>query len=264
MAVKPDERVEGALFAPVKVGRASTAIVERIRDALASGDLREGDRLPSERELADVFGVSRVTVRDGLRALEASGLVQIRVGARGGAFVTAPSASHVQDGIANMLILSELPPDDVAEARLLLELGTITLAVDRATDEDVARLRELCERSQKALRDGTYAVALSTEFHALLAQAAHNPAIAMITSSFRGPLSMHSIRVRQPNDKDRHRASVREHFEILEALERRDAAAAREAMARHLLRKTTAGTRVAPLLERWADGQAPASRRRAK
>src|SRR5262249_27190117 len=89
------EPVADSLFAPVSVARASSAIAEQTRTATLAGGLRAGDRLSPERELAEQFGVSRVTVRDGLRSLEAMGLIEVKVGARGGAFVTAPTGSKV-------------------------------------------------------------------------------------------------------------------------------------------------------------------------
>src|SRR5437868_6146183 len=85
-AARPS-RVDGvvdSIFAPVAVARASSAIAEQIRTAILSGRLKAGDRLSPERELAEQFGVSRVTVRDALRSLEAMGLIAVKVGARGG------------------------------------------------------------------------------------------------------------------------------------------------------------------------------------
>src|ERR1700710_2802950 len=91
------------LFMPVSVGRVSQVIVEQIRVLVRDGKLKRGDRLPSERDLCERFGVSRVTVREALRVLEASGLVEIRVGARGGAFVTSPSSDRLGEGFADLL-----------------------------------------------------------------------------------------------------------------------------------------------------------------
>src|ERR671932_2067433 len=113
------------LFAPITVARASSAIADQIRAAIVGGQLKEGERLPPERSLAEQFGVSRVTVRDALRALEAMGLITVRGGARGGAFVTAPTGAVVGQTMSDMLMMSVVTPEDVVEARLVVELGTV-------------------------------------------------------------------------------------------------------------------------------------------
>jgi GntR family transcriptional repressor for pyruvate dehydrogenase complex len=241
-------------FRPIKIGRASTAIVDQIRALLLDGGLREGDRLPSERELAERFAVSRVTVRDALRALEAMGLVEIRVGARGGAFVTVPSGSVMGQTMSDMLMMQALSSEDIVEARLVVELGTVTLACTRATKEDLEQLRDLSNRAYAALSDGTYTRELSWEFHALLAQAAHNGALEGLTQSFRSSLSMHPIRTRE--GKSAHARTVKEHEVILDALVQRDGASARVEMAHHLLRGTGLEERESALLGLWAAGQA--------
>src|ERR1700743_2069731 len=94
---------ESELFNRVSLGRISEVIVEQIRLLMRQGQLKPGDRLPPERDPCERFGVSRVTVREALRMLESSGLVEIRVGARGGAFVTAPSSNRVGEGLAGPL-----------------------------------------------------------------------------------------------------------------------------------------------------------------
>jgi DNA-binding FadR family transcriptional regulator len=245
-------RVDGvaeSIFAPVAVARASSAIAEQIRTAILTGRIKAGDRLSPERELAEQFGVSRVTVRDALRSLEAMGLIEVKVGARGGAFVTAPTGSKVAQTMSDMMMMSATTPEDIVEARLIVELGTVTLACARATDDDLAQLRELCERGREALAAGSYARGLSWDFHALLAQAAHNGAVGGLTQSFRSTLSMHPLRVREGSRA--HELTVDEHTRIVEALERRDGDAARHEMADHLLRGTKLAEHSAPLLDWW-------------
>jgi GntR family transcriptional repressor for pyruvate dehydrogenase complex len=231
------------LFLPVVGVRISDAITEQIRRAILERRLMPGDRLPNERELAERFGVSRVTVRDALRTLEAGGLLEIRVGASGGPFVTAPSTSMVGEGISNMLAMSEVDGDEIAEARVILELGTVSLAVERATEEDIAELRDLCAVAADALAAGSYENRLSREFHAALARAAHNRAIEMVTATFAGPLSMHPVRERERAERERaewsHERSVEQHVELVDAIEARDAERAREVMRAHLTRSTS-------------------------
>ena len=250
-AARPS-RVDGvadSIFAPVAVARASSAIAEQIRTAILSGRLKAGDRLSPERELAEQFGVSRVTVRDALRSLEAMGLIAVKVGARGGAFVTAPTGSKVAQTMSDMMMMSATTPEDIVEARLIVELGTVTLACARASEVDLAQLRDLCERGREALEAGNYSRELSWDFHAQLGQSAHNGAVGGLTQSFRSTLSMHPLRVREGSRA--HELTVEEHLRIVEALERRDGGAARHAMADHLLRGTSLEERSAPLLEWW-------------
>lgn len=239
-------------FTPVRAGRISALVADQIRTLILEGRLQQGDRLPSERELAERFGVSRVTVRDALRILEVAGLIEVRLGASGGAFVTAPSANIVAEGIANMLMTAAVTPDEVVESRLVLELGIVSLAAARATEEDLAELRRICDASAQAFRDGAYDTNLSRQFHARLATAAHNTAVDMIAASFRGPLSLRDVRAREPAQHARER-TVREHDAVARALEARDAPRAREAMAEHLVRGTDLGPRAEALLATWTD-----------
>src|SRR5881394_3792768 len=121
------------LFSPVTGGRVSGEIAQRIKAAIRGGALAPGDQLPPERDLTQQLGVSRVSVRDALRMLEANGLIEVRVGARGGAFVTAPAPKLVGEGLADMLLLAAVDPAQVTEARMIFELGILDLACERAT-----------------------------------------------------------------------------------------------------------------------------------
>jgi GntR family transcriptional regulator, transcriptional repressor for pyruvate dehydrogenase complex len=244
-----DPPADRSMFAPVQVARASSAIADQIRNAIVTGRVKAGDRLSPERELAEQFGVSRVTVRDALRSLEAMGLIEVKVGARGGAFVTAPTGSKVAQTMSDMMLMSATTPEDVVEARLIVELGTVTLACARASDEDLRSLRELCERGAEALADGSYTREISWDFHSRLSLAAHNGAVGGLAQSFRSSLSMHPLRVREGSQA--HELTVAEHLRIVDALERRDGSAARNEMATHLMRGTTLEERSAPLLEWW-------------
>jgi DNA-binding FadR family transcriptional regulator len=225
------------IFAPVAGGRISLQIVQQIQDAIRSSQLKPGDRLPPERDLAERFGVSRVTVRDALRSLEVLGLIRVRVGAAGGAFVTSPSAELVGEGLTNMMLLSSLEPEEIAETRLILELGSVALATARATDEEIDELRTITDDARSALEQGTYERDMSLQFHLRLAQIAHNNALSLVTESFRGPLSMHVIRTREPQESS-FAHTVQEHSAIVKAIELRDMAQAQRQMAEHLTRGT--------------------------
>src|SRR6185312_11644165 len=166
-------------FTPVSTGRISAEIVDQIKSAIRDGRLGPGDQLPAERELTKQLGVSRVSVRDALRMLEAHGLIEVRVGARGGAFVTTPAPSLVSEGFADMLRMSDVSPADVTEMRLVFELALLPLAVERATEDDLAELAAICDASEAA----GYDVARSAEFHTRLAACTHNDALALFAAS---------------------------------------------------------------------------------
>jgi DNA-binding FadR family transcriptional regulator len=223
----------GAMFNRLSTGRISEEIVEQIKLAIREGRLGPGDRLPPERELTSRFGVSRMSVRDALRILEAGGLIEIRVGARGGAYVRAPASSIVGEGIANMLMLSSISAQEVTEARRILEIGIVPLIVQRATDEDLDGLERLCRESQQAIRAGSYRTELSAAFHVALARASHNGAVELLVESLRGPLLESLERARQAS-RSRGVSGVRDHVALVRAIRERDAARAQDIMVRHL------------------------------
>jgi GntR family transcriptional repressor for pyruvate dehydrogenase complex len=223
------------LFNRINPGRISGIIVDQIRLLMRQGQLQPGDRLPAERELCEHFGVSRVTVREALRVLEANGLVEIRVGARGGAFVRSPSMDRVGEGILDYLTMSSVTSGNVTELRMVLELGIIPLVCERATEEDIEDLLALCHRAREALAAGTYDLSMSVEFHTRVAQCAHNGAIELLLPTLQGPLLM-SLEEAQQAAPERGRRGTQEHLAFVEAVRDRKVDEAVEIMRAHLER----------------------------
>jgi GntR family transcriptional repressor for pyruvate dehydrogenase complex len=236
--------MDDALFTPVATGRVSSEIVTRIKAAIRDGRLGPGDQLPAERDLTTQLGVSRVSVRDALRMLEAQGLIEVRVGARGGAFVTAPAPHLVGEGIADMFMLAAVDPADVTEARMVIEVAMLDLACARATTDDLEELRAICDLADAVVAAGRYDPQLSAAFHTRLAQCTHNRAIALCAESFERPL-VASLRTAQIADGDHGRTGALEHRALVDALAARDATAARATMRAHLGR-TAARVGVSP------------------
>jgi GntR family transcriptional repressor for pyruvate dehydrogenase complex len=218
------------MFEPVSTGRVSAEIVDRIKAAIRAGALTPGDQLPPERDLTKQLGVSRVSVRDALRMLEANGLIEVRVGARGGAFVTAPAPRLVGEGLADMLLLAEVGATDVTEVRMIFELGLLELACERATAEDVAALHEICDRADAA---HGYDPALSAEFHTMLARCTHNEALELFALALQEPLAS-SLQRAHAVDPNAGRVATLEHRGIAVAVGAGDAVAARRIMTEHL------------------------------
>jgi GntR family transcriptional repressor for pyruvate dehydrogenase complex len=179
------------------------------------------------------MGVSRVTVREALRVLEANGLVEIRVGARGGSFVTKPTSARLSDGLADLINLSPITAVEVTEARLMFEMGMIPKIIKRATPEDIAALRTMTQEHIEALRSGEYTMAMSAQFHNRLGACTHNAAIEMLVRSFHGPLlmSLREAAVAAPLMGQR---GPFEHRDLVEAIAERDTAKAEAIMQKHI------------------------------
>ena len=224
--------------------RLSQAIAERMRFLIRSGDLVVGERLPPERELCDSFGVSRAALREALRILEANGLVRIKVGAGGGAIVTTPSFGKVGAGISDLLSMSALSAANVTEARRIIELGIVPVACERATDEDVAELFALCDSAADRRAAGDYSISDSFDFHLRVAQATHNPAIAMLLQSFREPI-LSSLSEADHTGVQ----GVDEHRKVVDAISRHDVGEALRAMSQHLDRTVARVGKPEPYLD---------------
>ena len=228
------------LFSQVSVGTIPGLIVEQIRGLARQGQLKPGDRLPSERDLCKRFGTCRATVREALRTLESRGLVEIRVGGRGGAFVTAPSSNWVSESLIDLLTMSVISAAHVTEVRMLLETGIVPLVCERATEEDFADLEKICDRSAGALRAGAYSVEMSLEFHARVARATHNPALGLLAGSFRGPI-LTSLKEARAAASETDGTGIREHEQFIAAIRRRDTNEASRIMRQHLERTAPPG-----------------------
>ncbi len=221
------------MFRPVSVDRVSQVIVDQIKLLMREGKLTNGDRLPSERDLCQRFGVSRVTVREALRVLEANGLISIRVGARGGAFVASPTKERLSEGLADLMTLSALTPSDVTEARTVIELGILPFVVERATEADVVNLRRMVDEGYDALDRNAYTMEMSAAFHVGVATSAHNPAIESLVQSFHGPM-LQSLRQARNVAPAMGRKGTDEHAALVDAIEQRDIKAATQVMVTHL------------------------------
>lgn len=152
----------------------SSQIVAQIRDALFAGELKTGDVLGSEADLAKQFGVSRMSVRDALRSLEAMGIVNIRMGAKGGAIIAAGSSDRFADALAIQLVLIGVTKADLVQARAATESMTAELAASHATSDDLSQIKSIVDEAEASIGDADRTVVLGERFHLAVARAAHN------------------------------------------------------------------------------------------
>lgn len=211
--------------------RASGPIVEEIRQALFQGTAGPGDYLGSERELAERFGVSRTTVRDAVRTLEANGIVDVQVGAKGGIRVAQGDPDRFADALAIQLALVGVDRDDVLEAQAMIERVTVERAARLADDDDLARLRALLHEAGATLDQPLRNTHLGLEFHYAIAQASKSTVLTAFVKSLRAALHRYYLRGTSPAISV---AVLAAHWELYELIAARDADAAVERMVTHI------------------------------
>jgi GntR family transcriptional repressor for pyruvate dehydrogenase complex len=198
---------------------------------ILSRRLHVGDRLPSERELGEQFGVSRTVVREAVRALVAKGIIEARSGS--GLRVAAVDASAVSESMSLYLRGGDFDFENVHEVRTVLETHIAGLAAERATDEDIARIREVHDRmaSEAEARDIDAAARDDLEFHRLIASATHNELYLVLLDSIGTAL----IDIRRENlGSGSAPMTIEQHAEVLAGIEAHDPEAASVAMKAHL------------------------------
>src|ERR1700739_4799003 len=185
----PDHLVTGVpapvIFRPIRTRRAFEEICERIREQLALGVLKPGDKLPPERDLAQQLGVSRNVLREALRSLEMAGILKLRKGVKGGAFIREGDTSRMNEVMRDMLSLGTISVRELSEARINVIDLVVRLACVNARQRDFEALEANIERTDVATREGRLLrrVEGSREFYKLLAESTGNKVIAMIVNS---------------------------------------------------------------------------------
>lgn len=165
------------MFNNIKQKRVFEQIVDEIKNAIETDKLKPGDKLPPEMELAKIFGVSRVTVREALRILELSGIILIRQGTKGGAFIKKMDAPQkLKEYLSDHLKLGNITIGQLSEARFWIESIIIDIIGQKATKKDFGLLRESIQRAEKLFREGKEGEKIDENwnFHIILVKISRN------------------------------------------------------------------------------------------
>lgn len=211
----------------------SDAVTDRIISQIQEGRYRAGDRLPTERELAEQLGVGRTSVREGLRFLEKLGVLEIRQGM--GTVVRSLSLGEVFEHLVPVQTIIELPDRDVRDimhVRRVLEAESAQLAAQHATDRQLGRLEELLHGMAASLEKPRDYLEMDLEFHVVVAEAASNPVLAQLVNLIRDIYTRYfEIVLRDP---EMNKTSLGFHRRLYAALRDHDADAARQHILAHL------------------------------
>lgn len=220
-----------------KVNRREGPGVEVTRgllEYLLSGGFAPGQRIPSERQLAEALSTGRSTVREAIKSLSLLGLLEQRVG--DGTYLSRSSSDLLPQVIEWGLLLGERPLEDLVEARFHLEVLLAGLAAQRRSPEQLGRLRELAAMMRGAGDDFGRYVEADIAFHLQLAEASGNTVLAGVLGNVQSLLQAWASRVIRTAGETR--TSLAMHEPILEAVEDGDAEKARQAMLAHMERAT--------------------------
>ncbi len=212
--------------------RAFHSIVEQIRDEIFTGRRKPGDRLPPEQILAKQFNVSRTGVREALRVLEFQGLVEVRHGYAGGAFVGDGGLTPVLGALQTSLQLGQVEVSELYEARQLFEPTIARLAVQRADPASLKRLDENAKRAKAMIAAGADVFSVNLEFHAILVQAAGNRVLALVTQALLALLER--LDREYPTNRGVSRKAVSDHVQLVSAIRAHNAVRAEQLMIKHL------------------------------
>ncbi|MBI5584246.1 MAG: FadR family transcriptional regulator [Deltaproteobacteria bacterium] len=213
-----------------KYHKISDQIIDQFRDAILSGQLKPGERVASEKELILQFGVSKATLREALRVLEAMGLIEIRKGTAGGAFVAEADMRATLNSLVNFLRFEKISVREITMFRYLIEPTVAGMAATQITEKDIFNLRKIIGRT---VRSGKNEVSKEIGFHRYLARLVDNTLLNLIIDFVDNILR--TLKTELQLGEDFYRNVRRSHRFILECLIQKDPIASAVAMSNDLV-----------------------------
>lgn len=229
------------LFRKAKQARIFQDVVDQIQAAILDGRLSPGDRLPAERELGEMMGTSRGTLREALRVLEHMGLIEIRLGVGGGAMVKDPGGDQITESLAMLIRSQKVSLQHLAEFREDVEGTVAGLAARRATAKDIRHLRQLLQTARSCWETGLEKwadfVRVDEKMHMALARAAGNPVYAIILKTVHDNIHIYYDRFLPPGENELN-VNYRDLCDLVETVAGGDIEGARELARNHVRRFT--------------------------
>ena len=222
------------MFKTAKQSKITQKIINQVRTAILAGKLKPGDRLPPERELMEQFQVSKQTLRESLRALEHGGLIEVRKGVGGGAFIVEVNIEVTRENLANFLYFKNLSIENLSELRKLLEPHAAQKAAESISKADLLKLKRLNDSARRYLdQDALQEIAGNEiQFHRIIAENTRNPILVLILDFVENLLEDFK-KVLKPN-RNFSESVLQAHERIYAAIENKDRQKASKEMARHV------------------------------
>lgn len=228
-------RDDSILFQTVVKQKLVDRVVADIQDLIVQGKLAVGAKLPPERELAELFGVSRTVIREAVRILVTKGLLESKHGI--GTMVRQGTRDQLVEPLGWLLQRNDATLDDLHQVRTILEVEIAAEAARSATADDIIQLDQLVQHAANVRADPAAFAATDAEFHQLLAGILHNAMLSVLLDSIR--TLMTEIRLKVSRNTEFGTVVLADHAAILEAIRARDPLEARTAMQAHLVHART-------------------------
>lgn len=226
------------ILKPIKTRKIYEQIADQIGQLVAEGQLKPGDRLPSERELVEQFKVSRASIREAISALEMMGLVEVRSGE--GTYIRQINMDSVVAPLAWMLFIDKDTVQELYEARKILEVQAAGLAAERAEEEEIQDLYEVLEVMQRDLKMQRLGEDSDYNFHYAVARATHNKILIRLMNTISDTMrkTLKTSLSRLYEDRNTPERLYKEHYSIYEAIKNHDVENAQKRMLDHLIGAT--------------------------
>ena len=213
------------MFQRIKASRICDTVAKDIEEAVISGQLKPGDKLPAERELVHEFGISRRALRESLRILEQKGLIEMRTGIKGGAFIKDVTSAQVSESLAFLIRFQKVSLQELTEFRGDLEGLVASRAAQRATAEDVAHLKGLLKEAEALVKASDFMwktfMDIDRRVHNALAASSHNQIYEFVLRTVHDNIFLYFENYLRRDEEIVHQ-NYRELQEIVAAVEQRD------------------------------------------
>lgn len=219
-------------FKPVKQSRISDEVADQLKRSILLGYFKAGDKLPSERDLAEQFKVSRIAIRESLRALENKGFIETRQGATGGTFVTELTFEYLSNAFVDLFMAEKLSIPELVQMRVFLEPEIARLAALHKDKESAARLKDALEQEALPIRSFAEDFDIKTMVHHILAEMCGNHFFEALERSLM-VLTRQAIQAVEPETPFIHPAGM--HDDVVEAVLAGEPDLANEAMKKHAM-----------------------------
>ncbi|MFU8768345.1 MAG: FadR/GntR family transcriptional regulator [Desulfotignum sp.] len=225
------------MFKRAKQNRVFQDVVDQIQEAIVSGKLAPGTRLPAERDLKEMFNTSRGTLREALRVLEQKGLIEIKLGVAGGAIVKRMDGDPLMESLALLIQSGEVSLEHLSEFRIKIEGSLVALATERATAEDIQELERLQDSARHCFEIQDWENFLKTDeaMHTYLGTMSRNPVFQFVQKSIHDNIHRY-YQDYLPMNPERTLENLNDFEKIIAAMKAKDGAVASAIITDHVQR----------------------------